>query len=282
MWEVAAPDAPTALDIAAGNRAGLASDGEFVDTWNGVSTDLEVFTYSPVAAGTLYYVLGTTSGTNPGIPFLGGLVPLNFDDYFTQTLNSPNSPTTPGSLGFLDANGRGAMSLNVPAGVLTPIELFMHHAVLILDLVPDIAYATGTSVPRSTAVSNTSILEASVGLPAAIPDNNPTGISVTLDVSGIGNSISELNLITELPHSYAGDVRIELTSPAGTTVLIWDADGSNFSGLNGVWGYYFGTFGDITSFNGQDPNGTWTLSVSDNAALDEGTLESWGLAITSL
>lgn len=276
------PDAPTALDIAAGNRAGLASDGEFVDTWNGVSTDLEIFTYPPVAAGTLYYVLGTTSGTNPGIPFLGDLVPLNFDDYFTQTLNSPNSPTTPGSLGFLDANGRGAMSLNVPAGVLTPIELFMHHAVLILDLVPDIAYATGSSAPRSTAVSNTSVFEASVGLPAAIPDNNSTGITLTLDVSGIGNSISEVNLITELPHPFAGDVRIELTSPAGTTVLIWDADGSNFSGLNGVWGGYFGTFGDITSLNGQDPNGTWTLSVSDNAAIDEGTLESWGLAITSL
>ncbi|MHC4375315.1 MAG: S8 family serine peptidase [Planctomycetota bacterium] len=277
------PDALVALEIVNGDRAGLAStDGNFIDTWNGGTTNLEVFTIPPVAAGTLYYVLGTTSGTQPGIPFLGDIVPLNFDDYFTQTLNAPNSATTPGSLGFLDANGRGSMDLNVPSGVITPVELLMHHAVLILDVVPVVAYATGTSAARSTAVSNTSIIEATSSLPAAIPDNDPTGITRTVDVSGIGTSITQLNLLAELPHTYAGDVRIELTSPAGTTVLIWDADGSNFANLSGVWGYYFGTIGDITAFNGQNPNGTWTIKVSDNASLDTGTLEGWSLAITSL
>ncbi len=277
------PDALVALQIVNGDRAGLAStDGNFIDTWNGGTTNLEVFTIPPVAAGTLYYVLGTTSGTTPGVPFLGDIVPLNFDDYLTQTLNAPNSATTPGSLGFLDANGRGSMDLNVSSGVITPVELLVHHAVLILDVVPVVAYATGTSAARSTAVSNTSIIEATSGLPAAIPDNDPAGITRTLDVSGIGTSITQLNLLTELPHTFAGDVRIELTSPAGTTVLIWDADGSNFADLSGVWGYYFGTVGDITAFNGENPNGTWTLSVSDNASIDTGTLEAWGLAISSL
>lgn len=277
------PDAQVALEIVNGDRAGLAStDGNFIDTWSGGSTHLEVFTIPPVAPGTLYFVLGSISGTQPGIPFLDDVVPLNIDNYFTQTLNAPNSATTPGSLGFLDADGRGSMVLNVPAGAVNPIELLVNHAVLILDVVPVVSFATGTSAARSTAVSNTSILEATSGLPAAIPDNDPMGISRTVDVSGIGSSITQLNLLTELPHSYGGDVRIELTSPAGTTVLIWDANGANFANLTGVWGYYFGTVGDITAFNGEDPNGTWTLTVSDNSGGDTGTLEGWSLAVTSL
>ena len=42
------PDAQVALEIVNGDRAGLAStDGNFIDTWSGGSTHLEVFTIPP-------------------------------------------------------------------------------------------------------------------------------------------------------------------------------------------------------------------------------------------
>jgi subtilisin-like proprotein convertase family protein len=37
----------------------------------------------------------------------------------------------------------------------------------------------------------------------------------------------------------------------------------------------------LSGFNGLDPNGAWTLFVSDNSALSIGTLRSWGLTVTA-
>ena len=36
----------------------------------------------------------------------------------------------------------------------------------------------------------------------------------------------------------------------------------------------------LSAFDGTNANGTWVLSVSDNAAIDMGTLNGWGLRIT--
>jgi subtilisin-like proprotein convertase family protein len=38
----------------------------------------------------------------------------------------------------------------------------------------------------------------------------------------------------------------------------------------------------LNSFYGMDPNGLWTLFVSDNSALGLGTLQGWGLIITAV
>jgi subtilisin-like proprotein convertase family protein len=37
----------------------------------------------------------------------------------------------------------------------------------------------------------------------------------------------------------------------------------------------------LNSFNGMDPNGPWTLFVSDNSPLGIGTLAGWGLTVTA-
>lgn len=36
----------------------------------------------------------------------------------------------------------------------------------------------------------------------------------------------------------------------------------------------------LSSFNGLNANGNWTLFVSDNSAADESMLEGWGLTIS--
>ena len=37
----------------------------------------------------------------------------------------------------------------------------------------------------------------------------------------------------------------------------------------------------MAAFNGEDPRGVWTLTISDDLAGDGGSLDSWGLAITT-
>jgi len=60
-------------------------------------------------------VLGSATGTSPGLDFGGGLVlPLIHDPYFKLTLNQPNFSLFSGYRSVLDGVGRGRASLEVP------------------------------------------------------------------------------------------------------------------------------------------------------------------------
>jgi hypothetical protein len=87
-------------------------------------------------AGFLYLVLGTTSGTAPGLPFGPYTVPLNPDVYFTFALTSPNTPPLLQSLGFLNVAGDATAYLSLPPGTTPSVAgAVLHHAVGAIDLV---------------------------------------------------------------------------------------------------------------------------------------------------
>jgi hypothetical protein len=82
----------------------------------------------------LYWILGSVSGTSPGIPLSGGgELPLVIDDYFLFTLLNPNTLPS-GSLAFLDANGAASAQWAIPGG-LSPslVGTVFFHAYLTLD-----------------------------------------------------------------------------------------------------------------------------------------------------
>ena len=85
-------------------------------------------------AGHLYLMVGSLSGTTPGLPIDSFVLPLNFDVYSNLTLNSPNSAFLPGSLGFLDGNGRASAAFTLPAAAPVAGPLDIHHAYLTIDL----------------------------------------------------------------------------------------------------------------------------------------------------
>lgn len=85
-------------------------------------------------AGHVYLLLGSISGTSPGVPLDSFVMPLNFDIYTSLTLNTPNSSFLPGSLGFLDANGRASAAFTLPPAVPVAGPLDVHHAFFTLDL----------------------------------------------------------------------------------------------------------------------------------------------------
>ncbi|MBI1380549.1 MAG: hypothetical protein GC161_05600 [Planctomycetaceae bacterium] len=85
-------------------------------------------------AGDLYLLVGSLSGTTPGLPVDSFVLPLNFDFYSNLTLTTPNSGFLPGSLGFLDANGRASAAFTLPAAAPVAGPLDIHHAFLTIDL----------------------------------------------------------------------------------------------------------------------------------------------------
>jgi hypothetical protein len=82
-------------------------------------------------------VLGSITGTQPGIPAGSEVLPLNPDPYFFQTLSAPDFPPLSGSLATLDPLGRGTTVVTVPPGAPPVfVGVTAHHASVVMEVVP--------------------------------------------------------------------------------------------------------------------------------------------------
>ena len=131
------------------------------------------------------------------------------------------------------------------------------------------------------------------GLPLAIRDLQYTRatINVNQDIT-----ISDLNVRFSATHTYDSDLIVRLYGPGGqvatlvnrrggsanhftNTVLDDEASVSIASGA----APFIGTFRpetSLTTFDGRNARGTWTLEIYDAANLDTGSLTAWSLTIT--
>ncbi len=151
-----------------------------------------------------------------------------------------------------------------------------------------------------------------------IPDNVPAGVNFSLPVSGVGR-IANLdfrfdtvgvcdavvgNANAAVDHTFVGDLVFKLTPPGGSPpITFWTRRGGtreniclsrlsnqgtlpNIATLTSVTGSpVAGDFapevnGALSALNGIDPNGAWTLNVSDTASIDTGSLRRFSLIIT--
>ncbi|QDU69668.1 PQQ-binding-like beta-propeller repeat protein [Engelhardtia mirabilis] len=89
----------------------------------------------PNFAGDFHLLLGSLTGTTPGLPLGIGTLPLNVDSYTQLTLSEPGSSFLPGSLGVLDSTGSASLALVVPAGTNPALAgLTVHHAFVALHV----------------------------------------------------------------------------------------------------------------------------------------------------
>lgn len=150
------------------------------------------------------------------------------------------------------------------------------------------------------------------------PDNDPAGASSTITI-GANEIITDVDVtLRGADHTWVGDMNVSLTSPGGTTADIMvrtgrtggvgSGDSSDLGGdytfsdggadwwaaaaaAGGADVIASGTYGATTvdgalvslaaAFAGESTAGTWTLTISDNAAGDLGDIDGWGLSITS-
>lgn len=160
-----------------------------------------------------------------------------------------------------------------------------------------------TPITVVTTTSNTT--------PIAIP-TGPAVVTSTITVSGVDPFLFDVNVTTAIVHTFAADLDFTIMSPAGTVVTlstdngagndnvfngtVWDDDANPagqvpYTTNNGLVTDH--TYVNLTlasplspeealgAFMGEDPNGTWTITISDDLAGDGGSLESWSLDITT-
>ena len=124
----------------------------------------------------------------------------------------------------------------------------------------------------------------------AIPDNDPTGVTDVINlVDDLG--IADVQVSTSITHTWAGDVNIDVTSPAGTTLNLHDGAAGNSADILTTWSdagiaYDSDVFnGGLTmqaaggslaaTFAGESTGGDWELALADTASGDTGTLDEW-------
>jgi subtilisin-like proprotein convertase family protein len=110
----------------------------------------------------------------------------------------------------------------------------------------------------------------------AIPDNNATGITSTINVAATG-TIASLSVRVDITHTYQGDLEVALIGPDNTTVLLHNRTGGTTDNLRTVYADLTAPAQALSAFNGKATNGAWKLRVRDLAAADTGTLVFWEL-----
>ncbi len=180
-------------------------------------------------------------------------------------------------------------------------------AVPIADVLPAAASApppaAGCALRTATFTNST---------PVAIP-TGPAVVSSNIVVSGAGAYLRDADVQTFITHTFAADLDVTVQSPAGTIVTLTSDNGAgNDNVFNGtVWDDDANPGGQVPyvtnnglasdhayvnltlasplvpeeamgAFVGENPNGTWTLTVSDDLAGDGGSLDSWGLTLATL
>ena len=142
----------------------------------------------------------------------------------------------------------------------------------------------------------------------AIPDNDATGVSTSITVSGKTGVLRDVDVKTFIEHNFNRDVSIRLTHGAKTVQLI-KASTANRNGSDAFNGILWddsatktvseatkpapndldGTGavatlvpeGALGAFVGDDPNGVWTLTVTDTDPTIAGSLNGWSLNLAT-
>jgi len=101
----------------------------------------------------------------------------------------------------------------------------------------------------------------------ALPDLAVTDYSFTVSDSLV---LEHVDLTISLTHQYFTDLRINLISPSGTDLVLYDGSTGTSALADFGLSYMLGAEG----FRGEDSAGQWTLRIRDARAQDSGTLDA--------
>jgi subtilisin-like proprotein convertase family protein len=113
---------------------------------------------------------------------------------------------------------------------------------------------------------------AQTGLSVVIPDNNPTGITRTFDLSASNLRVEHVTVTVNINHASRGQLGVTLTSPSGMQSVLAETHGD--TGDN----YTNWTFSTVRCW-GENSAGTWTLKITDIGTGTTGTLTSATLKV---
>ena len=185
------------------------------------------------------------------------------------------------------------LAVLISAGLLTAFAAAPGSSSASAPSLPPGCTGGGGTFPNATAVP----VSGGVGAPPIVS---------TIDVSGAEPYLRDLDLITDISHTFSADLDLTLISPAGTEVTITTDNGGNSDNvfgngligtrwdddaatpvttaalISGVPALALAPEEAMGAFVGEDPNGTWKLEIGDDAAPDNGQLNSWSLEMATI
>ena len=151
----------------------------------------------------------------------------------------------------------------------------------------------GGSYYTFATLKNTSPSYVYSGPPVPIPDNTPAGASATIAVPD-NKPVVDVNVKINITHTYDGDLIISLIPPSGPAITLYNRlpnsaennftntvfDDSAATSITAGVPPFTGSFrpsSPLSSANGINAAGNWTLKVVDAAGIDVGTIDNWTL-----
>jgi len=105
--------------------------------------------------------------------------------------------------------------------------------------------------------------EFAVTAPAAIPDNNATGVTVDVPVTGVTGTVG-LTANVKITHTYRGDLKVTLLKDGVEKKVISNNEGGSADNLDATV--------TLSASEVGTANGRWQVKVVDNAAQDTGSV----------
>jgi subtilisin-like proprotein convertase family protein len=249
---------------------------------------------------------------------LGGATALDVNGILTTSTAGVTVTTAVASYPNIGSNGQSAANLtpfafslapSVTCGVAPDFTLTATYSNG-LNSPQTFSFRVPTGQPGTTLA-----MTSYTGPAVAIPDNLVAGVSIPFTVSGATGAIADATFRFDgtacstavgsttvgLDHSWVGDLEIKLTSPVSTTVTLASHPGGPFNSGNNFCNTVFdddaptsiqavtptgapytGSFkpaSPLAALIGENPNGTWTLHVSDNVPLDSGSVRRFSLVL---
>ncbi len=136
----------------------------------------------------------------------------------------------------------------------------------------------------------------STDIPKTISPTTATTITSTINIAETG-IIEDINLTNlNITHTYIDDIIVTLISPNNTAVILLDKPCNSENDIQmdlddeataepfpcpPINGQAYQPNNALSAFDGEQVNGTWTLSIQDvYGSLDGGSLNGWGLEIS--
>lgn len=137
------------------------------------------------------------------------------------------------------------------------------------------------TVNYTPAASQQSYTFTSINVPVSIPDNNATGIQSVLAATAVTGTVVDVNVTLNITHTYIGDLTVSLVHPNGTSLLLHNKTGGTTDNIVTSYDTLTVPAQSLSVLNGLPPAGTWLLKITDTAAADVGTLNSWSIQVVT-
>ena len=145
------------------------------------------------------------------------------------------------------------------------------------DLAPgDSGRLKAWSLEFSAAAAAVAPIELKESPGTAIPDHPSAGIERTLVTTSTAQ-VGGVEVSVDISHTWIGDLRVSVLSPAGTEAVLHDGAGGSDDNL--VRTFTAANTPPLAALAGQPASGSWRLKVVDREAQDQGKLNAWGVLI---